>query len=271
MSATDAPTFEEILYAKDRGVATITINREKRGNAFMPSTLREMMDAFTRAGEDGEVGVVVLTGAGDRFFCAGGDMAWEKEGGLQEMMEDPSLNVMCHLYDAMRDCRKPIIARVDGYAIGGGNHLAYHCDMTIASDRSLFGQNGARVGSPATASLVSHSAGILGHKRAREMWMLCRRYPAEEMLQWGLVNAVVPAEELDAEVRKWCDELLALSPTVIKGLKHSFDDAYRPLRDHQDSRNLVDEVNPGFWDSGEQQEGANAFLEKRAPDFSAWR
>lgn len=271
MTSTEATAYQEILFAKERGVATITINREKRGNAFMPSTLRELIDAFGRAGADAEVGVVVLTGAGGRFFCAGGDMAWEQEGGLREMLEDPTLNVMNQLYDAMRACLKPIIARVDGYAIGGGNHLAYHCDLTIASDRSVFGQNGARVGSPATGSIVAHAAGVIGHKRAREMWMLCRRYSAQDMLQWGLVNAVVPPEELDAEVRTWADEILALSPTVIKGLKHSFDEAYHQLRDFEDTRNFVEEVNPGFWDSGEQLEGANAFLEKRAPDFSPWR
>lgn len=260
--------YADILFEVSDGVATVTIDRPKRMNAFTPDTLREMIDAFERIRADGEVGVAVLTGAGERAFCAGGDMEWERDGGLEELKAD---NVMVGLYDAMRDCLKPIIARVDGYAIGGGNHLAYHCDFTIASDRSVFGQNGARVASPASGSIVSYLVRVLGAKRAREMWMLCRRYSAQQMLDWGLVNAVVPAAELDAEVRRWADEMLALSPTVLKVLKRSFDDEWAPLRARQDGHDYLADVNPGFFTSGEQQEGAGAFLEKRAPEFSAWR
>lgn len=261
-------TYKDILFDVTDAVATVTINRPKRLNAFTPHTLREMIDAFERIRGDGAVGVVVLTGAGERAFCAGGDMEWEKDGGLQDLKAD---NVMVGLYDAMRDCLKPVIARVDGYAIGGGNHLAYHCDFTIASDRSVFGQNGARVGSPASGSIVSYLARVLGEKRAREMWMLCRKYSAQQMLDWGLINAVVPAEELDAEVRRWADEMLALSPTVLKVLKKSFDDEWAPLRARQDDADFVGDINPGFFTSGEQQEGATAFLQKRVPDFAPWR
>lgn len=261
-------TYSDILFDVADGVATITINRPKRLNAFTPHTLREMIDAFDRVRDDGQVGVAVLSGAGGRAFCAGGDMEWEADGGLEELKID---NVMVGLYDAMRDCLKPVIARVDGYAIGGGNHLAYHCDITIASDRSTFGQNGARVGSPASGSIVSYLARNLGEKRAREMWLMCRKYKPEQMLDWGLINAVVPVDDLDAEVRKWADEMLALSPTVLKVLKKSFDDEWAPLRARQDDADFLAEINPGFFESGEQQEGATAFLEKRVPDFSPWR
>lgn len=260
--------YTDILFDVADGMATVTINRPQRLNAFTPHTLREMIDAFNRIRDDRAVGVAVLTGAGERAFCAGGDMEWEKDGGLEELKVD---NVMVGLYDAMRDCLKPVIARVDGYAIGGGNHLAYHCDFTIASDRSVFGQNGARVASPASGSIVSYLARVLGEKRAREMWMLCRKYSAQQMLDWGLINAAVPVEELDAEVRRWADEMLALSPTVLKVLKKSFDDEWAPLRARQDDADFLSEINPGFFESGEQQEGAGAFLEKRSPDFSDWR
>lgn len=260
--------YTDILFDVADSVATVTIDRPKRLNAFTPHTLREMIDAFDRIRDDGSVGVAVLTGTGERAFCAGGDMEWEQDGGLEELKVD---NVMVGLYDAMRGCLKPVIARVDGYAIGGGNHLAYHCDFTIASDRSVFGQNGARVASPASGSIVSYLARVLGEKRAREMWMLCRKYSAQQMLDWGLINAVVPAEGLDAEVRRWADEMLALSPTVLKVLKKSFDDEWAPLRARQDDADFLSEINPGFFASGEQQEGAGAFLEKRAPDFSSWR
>lgn len=260
--------YTDILFDVADGMATVTINRPQRLNAFTPHTLREMIDAFNQIRDDRAVGVAVLTGAGERAFCAGGDMEWEKDGGLEELKVD---NVMVGLYDAMRDCLKPVIARVDGYAIGGGNHLAYHCDFTIASDRSVFGQNGARVGSPASGSIVSYLARVLGEKRAREMWMLCRKYSAQQMLDWGLINAAVPVEDLDAEVRRWADEMLALSPTVLKVLKKSFDDEWAPLRARQDDADFLGEINPGFFESGEQQEGAGAFLEKRSPDFSDWR
>lgn len=251
--------FEDILYSVSGGVATISINRPKTLNALRGKTLEELEWAVLEAGRDRAVGVLVLTGVGDRAFSSGGDVAWEAAGGLAE------LNYT--LGKVVLECLKPTIARVNGYSIAGGNHLAYCCDFTIAAEHSIFGQNGPRVGSPAAGYPVIHSAKILGHKRAREMWMLCRRYSARQMLEWGLVNAVVPKEKLDEEVDRWCKELLALSPTCLRTVKASFNTQLdlTPLTE------ILDRVAPGYFESGEQQEGANAFLEKRQPDFSRWR
>jgi dihydroxynaphthoic acid synthetase len=260
--------YEDILYETGGGIARVTINRPQVLNAFTDVTLAELTDAFGRIGADASVGVSVLTGAGERSFSAGGDVNWEAEGGLDR---HAGANAMKRLYAAMRDSLKPVIARVNGYAIGGGHHLAYVCDFTIAADHAVFGQNGPRVASPAQGWMVSYLVRVVGAKRAREIWMLCRRYSAQQALEWGLANAVVPLAELDAEVQRWCDEILAMSPSVIKVLKKSFDEEYAALRLDQDARDYLDEINPGFWESGEQTEGARAFLEKRKPDFSPWR
>ena len=257
-----APGYSDILYGVDAGVCTITINRPERLNAFNGHTLAELGDAISRADADRSVGVVVLTGAGERAFSAGGDVEWEVQGGLKGYDWNLGADIVA--------CSKPVIARVNGYAIGGGHHLAYFCDFTIASDNSIFGQNGPRVASPAGGYVVSHLASIIGHKRAREMWMLCRRYTAADMLEWGLVNAVVPASQLDEEVRKWADELLALSPTALKTVKSSFRDHMLPYMGKNVS-DVLAEVAPGFFETGEQEEGGRAFLEKRKPDFSAFR
>lgn len=254
--------YSDIVYETASHVARVTINRPEKLNAFTDRTIAEMEDAFRRAAQDRDVGVVVLTGTGDRAFCVGGDVNWEAKGGLD------GLN--WHLGRQIVEHPKPFIARVSGYSIGGGNHLAYFCDFTIAADHSIFGQNGPRVGSPAGGYVVSHAASVLGHKRAREMWMLCRRYSAQQALEWGLVNAVVPRSELDAEVDRWCNELLSLSPTVLRIVKASF---RRHMESYMDM-NVADMVQlhaPDYFASGEQQEGAAAFLEKRAPDFSSWR
>lgn len=256
------PGYTDILFAIDAAVCTITINRPERLNAFNGNTIEELRNALQRAAADRQVGVIVLTGAGDRSFSAGGDVKWEVEGGLK--------GHDWHLGAEIVACLKPVIARVHGYAIGGGHHLAYFCDFTIASETSIFGQNGPRVASPAGGYVVSHLASIIGHKRAREMWMLCRRYTAAEMLDWGLVNAVVPADQLDAEVRKWADELLALSPTALKTVKSSFLDHMLPYMGKNVS-DVVTEVAPSFFETGEQEEGGRAFLEKRKPDFSQFR
>ncbi|MCF7550818.1 enoyl-CoA hydratase-related protein [Pseudonocardia sp. WMMC193] len=269
MTATDAG-YSDILYEVKESVARLTINRPEKLNAFTPHTIKELTQAMWRAGADPQVGVVVLTGAGERAFSAGGDVSVENEDTFRAG-EDSFDNLVKELYRAFRECLKPVIARVDGYAIGGGHHMAYVTDLTIASDRSVFGQNGPRVASPAEGWIVSHLWTVVGMKRAKEIWLLCRRYSAAQALEWGLVNAVVPAAELDAEVDRWCKEMLALSPTVLKLLKKSFDDSIAHIREEQDRFTILNQVNPGFFASGEQTEGAGAFMEKRKPDFSPWR
>jgi len=257
---------EIYLEVKDY-VGTITINRPKQLNAFTGANMKEMQRLLAVAAADPAVGVIVLTGTGERAFCVGGDVNWEKEAGdgksgLQDF--DFTFNKQ------LVECPKPVIARVNGYAIGAGHHMAYFCDFTIASEHSTFGQNGPRVGSPAGGYLVSHSANVIGHKRARELWMLCRKYTAQQALEWGLINAVVPKEKLDEEVRKWCDEILALSPTCLRTVKRSFYEHMKPIMG-MDMNDILREVAPEYFSTGEQEEGANAFLEKRKPDFSRWR
>jgi 2-ketocyclohexanecarboxyl-CoA hydrolase len=257
--------YEDILVSREGAVTTITINRPEVLNAFRGVTLTEMEQAFRAAGSDPETRVIVLTGAGERAFCAGGDINWEAEGAYDVPVEIHAFSLMYSLYEAMRETYKPIIARVNGYAIGGGNHLHYMCDFGIAAEHAVFGQNGPRVGSPAEGWVVSYLSRIVGHRRAREMWMTCRRYPARQCLEWGLVNAVVPYTELDDEVARFAADLIAGSPTVLMVHKASFDDEWRGIRTLRD---YMAELNPEFWDSGEQQEGAQAFLEKRQPDWS---
>lgn len=257
---------KEILYSVKDYVATITINRPKVLNAFTGDNITEMQELMEKAASDRDVGVIVLTGVGERAFCVGGDINWEKGSGGKSGLQDLDFTFNRRI----AECPKPVIARVNGYAIGGGHHIAYFCDFTIAADHAIFGQNGPRVGSPAGGYIVSHSANVIGHKRARELWMLCRRYTAKQALEWGLANAVVPMAGLDAEVRKWCDELLAVSPTCLRILKRSFYHHMAPIM-QRDMNDLLKEVAPGYFSTGEQQEGANAFLAKRKPDFSPFR
>ncbi len=257
---------KEILYGVKDYVATITINRPKVLNAFTGDNIKEIQELIDKAANDKNVGVIVLTGTGDRAFCVGGDINWEKGTEGKSGIEDVDVTFDRQILE----CPKPIIARVNGYCIGGGHHLAYFCDFTIAADHSIFGQNGPRVGSPAGGYIVAHAANVLGHKRARELWMLCRRYTAQQALEWGLANSVVPKEKLDEEVRKWCDELLSLSPTCLKILKRSFYYHAAPILSH-DMKDIIKEVAPNYFKTGEQLEGANAFLEKRKPDFKPWR
>ena len=254
--------YEDIIYGVKDHVATITINRPKRLNAFTQKTIYEWEDALRKAEADADVGVIVFTGVGERAFSSGGDVNWEAEGGTR--VED------YHTAEMIIACPKPVIARVNGWCIGGGNHLAYFCDITIAAEHAKFGQNGPRVGSPAGGYMVAHLANIIGHKRAREMWLLCRHYTAREMLEWGLVNAVVPMEKLDEEVDKWCKEMLALSPTCLAAVKASFRHVMKGTMDRDMFENL-EQVKPSYFETGEQAEGASAFLEKRTPDFSQWR
>jgi len=264
-------THKDILYEKRDGIATITINRPKLLNAFRAETVEEMLAAMRDAEGDAEIGVVVLAGAGERAFCAGGDNSArasgaEKAGGYggRGLVGLP----IEELHSAIRDSRKPVIAKVQGYAIGGGNVLATVCDLTIASDKAVFGQVGPRVGSVDPGWGTAYLSRLVGEKRAREIWFLCRRYTAAEAFQMGLVNKVVPADQLDAEVEAWCQEILALSPTAIAIAKRSF---------NADSENIRGIGALGFealalyYDTEEAKEGTTAFLEKRPPDFRAKR
>jgi len=263
--------YQDILYDKRDGIATITINRPKVLNAFRAETVEEMLEAMRDAEDDRDIGVIVLAGAGDRAFCSGGDNSAraagsEKEGGYggRGLVGLP----IEEFHSAIRDSRKPVIAKVQGYAIGGGNVLATVCDLTIASEKAVFGQVGPRVGSVDPGWGTAYLSRLVGEKRAREIWFLCRRYTAAEAFQMGLVNKVVPADQLDAEVEAWCQEILALSPTAIAIAKRSF---------NADSENIRGIGALGleslalYYDTEEAKEGTNAFLEKRRPDFRAKR
>ncbi len=260
------PDFSDIVFQKHqrvRGAAWITINRPDVMNSFTGDTLTQMREAVQDASADPEVGVVVITGAGERAFCAGGDVRWlqevQREGAADAAPMDPHAGI--------EDCLKPVIARVNGYAIGGGNHLAYFADFTIASENATFAQVGPRVGSPAAGYFVAYLTHVVGAKKAKEIWMLCRRYSAAEALEMGLVNAVVPLAKLDDEVDKWCEELMQKSPSCLKILKASFRTLYQPLRDAS-HRDWVADISPAFYKSGEADEGKNAFLTRKEPDFA---
>jgi len=253
--------YEDILYAVADGVATITINRPERMNAFRGRTVEELIDAFNRAGWDRAVGVIVLTGAGDRAFCTGGDQAahdgqYDGRGTIGLPVEE--------LQSLIRDVPKPVIARVQGYAIGGGNVLATLCDLTIASETAQFGQVGPKVGSVDPGFGTAFLARCVGEKRAREMWYLNKRYKAPEAMAMGLVNAVVPAEELDAEVARWAAELMERSPTALAIAKQSFN------ADTEHQRGLSKmgmQALSLYYGTEESKEGVKAFLEKRKPRF----
>lgn len=253
--------YRDILYEIRDGIARITINRPHRMNSFTQHTLEELTHAVEAAAVDRDVGVLVLTGAGDKAFCTGGDVKEEEEGKL--------VRGEYNFHTVLGQCLKPVIARVNGYAIGGGNHMAYFCDLTVAAEHAIFGQNGPRVASPASGHVVSFLARQIGHKRAREMWMTCRRYTAAQMLEWGLVNSVVPMEKLDEEVERYCEELLMASPTCLKILKASFEAEFDAIRGQR--YQFVKMIAPNFAGGEEQREGAKAFLEKRKPDFSRFR
>lgn len=262
------PDFKDILYEKHhrvRGAAWISINRPEAMNSFTGDTLTEMREAIEDANNDPEVGVIVITGVGDRAFCAGGDVRWLQEvqqaGATEAAPMDP--------HSGIEDVLKPIIARVNGYSVGGGNHLAYFCDFTIASEKATFTQVGPRVGSPASGHHVAYLIHVIGAKKAKEMWMLCRRHTAQQALEMGLVNAVVPHDQLDAEVDRWCEELLQKSPSCLRILKASFRTVLDPLREAS-QRDWVADFAPDFYNTGEADEGKNAFLERRDPDFSKY-
>lgn len=253
--------FEDLLYEVRNGVAWIIINRPEKMNAFRGQTCDELIRALNKAGYDESIGAIVLAGAGDRAFCTGGDQSahagnYDGRGVIGLPMEE--------LHAAIRDVPKPVIARVQGYAIGGGNVLATICDLTICSDKAIFGQVGPKMGSVDPGYGTAYLARVVGEKKAREMWYLCRRYSAAEALAMGLVNAVVPHDQLDAEVQRWCDEIGQRSPTAIAIAKRSF---------NMDTAHQAGIAGMGlyalklYYGTDESREGVRAFNEKRAPDF----
>ncbi len=261
------PALGDVSYAVEDGLAWITISRPDRYNAFRALTIDELIRCFKRAWADPDVGVICLTGAGEKAFCTGGDQKQRAETGDYGPSEYGLFEVD-QLHRLIRAVPKPVIAAVNGYAIGGGHVLHVLCDLTIAADHARFGQTGPRVGSFDAGFGTGYLARVVGEKRAREIWFLCRQYDAATAQSWGLVNAVVPLGELRAEVRRWADEMLALSPTSLRFLKQSFNAETEHLAGvgsvaftglHQ------------FEGSAEAAEAVAAFAEKRDPDFAAYR
>lgn len=257
--------YTDIIYEKKDGVAKITINRPQAYNAFTTSTLREIAQALTDAELDSNIGVVVLTGAGDKAFCTGGDIKEAAQsGGYSKDMGYWHADV----HRRIRNIPKPVIAAVNGYAIGGGHILHLICDLTIASENAKFGQAGPRVGSFDAGFGVTYLTRVVGEKKAREIWFLCRQYTAQEALEMGLVNKVVPQDKLEEEVDTWCREILLLSPTSLKFCKLSFNAETDHMFGFEAwSENAV----RMFWASKEAEEAKTAFKEKRKPDFSQFR
>jgi naphthoate synthase len=260
-----AAEYDDIHYEVAEGIAKISIDRPNVLNAFRPQTLIEIAAALELAREDTEVGVVILTGKGERAFCSGGDQ--QVRGDTGYVAEGASLGRF-HVTDLqvqMRRLPKPVVAMVAGYAIGGGHILHICCDLTLAADNAVFGQTGPRVGSWDGGFGVSLMRDLVGTKKAKELWLLCRQYDAEEALGMGLVNTVVPLNRLEQETVAWCREMLALSPFALRLVKSSFhahEDGYAGIQQLAHDTNLL------FYGSEEAREGREAFKEKRQPDFS---
>src|SRR5213596_3295193 len=255
--------FQDIKYEHFEGIAKITINRPEVRNAFRPETIFEMQEAFADVRDDPSIGVVLLTGEGPDAFCSGGDQRIRGDGGYVDPRGVPRLNVL-DLQRQIRVLPKPVIAVVAGYAIGGGHVLHVVCDLTIAADNARFGQTGPRVGSFDGGLGSAYLARIVGQKKAREIWFLCRQYDAKQALEMGLVNAVVPLKELEEVTLQWCREMLQLSPMALRFLKAAMNadcDGQIGLLDFGGDATLL------YYLSEEAQEGRNAYVEKRKPDF----
>ena len=258
--------FEDIIFEKsEEGIAKITINRPEVRNAFRPLTVREMQQALEDAREDSGIGVIILTGAGEKAFCSGGDQRIRGDAGYQDSGTGHlRLNVL-DFQKQIRSCPKPVVAMVAGYAIGGGHVLHVMCDLSIAADNAVFGQTGPKVGSFDGGYGSSYLARIVGQKKAREIWFLCRQYDARQALEMGLVNTVVPLAQLEEETIQWCREMLRMSPIALRCLKAAMNadcDGQAGLQELAGNATML------FYMSEEGQEGRNAYLEKRPPDFS---
>jgi naphthoate synthase len=258
------PGYEDVRYETSaEGIARVTICRPEVHNAFRPQTVSELIRAFDEARDDASIGVVILTGEGDQAFCSGGDQRVRGHGGYVGADGIPRLNVL-DLQRRIRYLPKPVIAQVAGYAIGGGHVLHLICDLTIAADNARFGQTGPKVGSFDAGYGSSYLARVVGQKKAREIWFLCRQYDAAQALAMGLVNTVVPLAELERTTVAWCREILALSPTALRFLKAAMNadcDGQAALQDFAGSATLL------YYQTDEGREGKEAFLEKRPPDF----
>ena len=263
-----AGEFTDIVYEKcSDGIAKITINRPQVHNAFRPQTVMEMSRALNDARNDADVGVIILTGMGENAFCSGGDQKVRGTGGYVGDDGTPRLNVL-DLQREIRTCPKPVVAMVAGWCVGGGHVLHMMCDLTIAAENAMFGQTGPRVGSFDGGWGASYMARIVGQKKAREIWFLCRFYNAKEALDMGLVNTVVPLEKLEAETVQWCREMLANSPLALRCLKAALNadcDGQAGLQELAGNATLL------YYMTDEGREGKNAFLEKRRPDFSKFQ
>ncbi|HBL71808.1 MAG TPA: 1,4-dihydroxy-2-naphthoyl-CoA synthase [Bacteroidales bacterium] len=260
---TPIKTFEDILFDSFEGIARITINRPRYRNAFTPTTAQEISEALRIGREDASIGVIVLTGAGDKAFCSGGDQNVKGVGGYVGKDGIPRLNIL-DVQKQIRSMPKPVIAMVNGYAIGGGHVLHVVCDLSIASENAIFGQTGPKVGSFDAGFGASYLARIVGQKKAREIWFLCRQYSAQEALEMGLVNKVVPLEQLEDEVVDWAQTMMQHSPMALRMLKLGLNaelDRQAGLQELAGNATLL------YYLTEEAQEGKHAFLEKRKPNF----
>ncbi len=259
-----AGDYGDIRYDKAEGMAKVTINRPEVRNAFRPQTLFELADAFDKARNDGEVGVIILTGEGPKAFCSGGDQRIRGHAGYVGGDGVPRLNVL-DLQRQIRTLPKPVVAMIAGYAIGGGHVLHVVCDISIAAENAIFGQTGPKVGSFDGGFGAGLLARMVGQKKAREIWFLCRQYNARQALEMGLVNTVVPLDKLEEETVQWCREMLAMSPLALRLLKASFNADIDGLTGVQQ---LAGDATLLYYMSEEAKEGRNAFVEKRQPDFT---
>ena len=258
--------YEDILFDFYNGIARITINRERYRNAFTPTTTAEMSDALKICREESSISVIVITGAGDKAFCSGGDQNVKGRGGYLDKAGVPRLSVL-DVQKQIRSIPKPVIAAVNGFAIGGGHVLHVVCDLTIASENAIFGQTGPRVGSFDAGFGSSYLARVVGQKKAREIWFLCRKYDAQEALDMGLVNKVVPLDKLEDEYVAWSEEMMQLSPLALRMIKAGLN---AELDGQVGIQELAGDATMLYYMTDEAQEGKEAFLEKRKPDFSKY-